>query len=440
MVVTDTSTPSCTSPSASGTLTVNPSPVADASASPIECFGGTTTITVSANGGTLPYQYSIDAGANLQSGPTFSGAGVDSTQILVLDANGCSATKLFELQENDLIVPSIVGCPAGPIVQPADPEKCGAIVSWTEPTVSDNCPGATIFQSGGRNNGSLFPPGDTLVTYTARDIAGHEVHCSFTVTVTGLPPLTIAGCPSDITLETGSGAPTCDQTATWTPPTVTGPCPGLIVVRNHDPGDTFPIGTTQVTYTATDASGGLATCSFNVTVLDSTAPNIVSCPSARTVGTDGACVAHVPDLLSEVVATDNWTPRGALVLSQSPSAGVAINPGDTVSVTITVKDSDNNLSQCSVMSPRRFPECECEQFASGLLWRCRRNRDRECRGRNSAVSIQAGWRQLPIERGVRQRLGGLSHSHGPGCQRLTKTAAQPSVAPQRHCRQYLERE
>ena len=35
---------------------------------------------------------------------------------------------------------------------------------------------------------------------------------------------------------------------------------------SHNPGDTFSVGTTTVTYTATDASGNTAECTFDVTV------------------------------------------------------------------------------------------------------------------------------------------------------------------------------
>ena len=41
---------------------------------------------------------------------------------------------------------------------------------------------------------------------------------------------------------------------------------GVTVISSHNPGDTFPIGITTVTYTATDPYGNLATTSFNVVV------------------------------------------------------------------------------------------------------------------------------------------------------------------------------
>ena len=41
----------------------------------------------------------------------------------------------------------------------------------------------------------------------------------------------------------------------------------VTLTSDYNPGDWFAIGTTVVTYNATDASGNTAMCSFNVTVL-----------------------------------------------------------------------------------------------------------------------------------------------------------------------------
>ena len=38
------------------------------------------------------------------------------------------------------------------------------------------------------------------------------------------------------------------------------------LTSTHNPGDSFPIGTTTVNYTSIDAAGNSATCTFNVVV------------------------------------------------------------------------------------------------------------------------------------------------------------------------------
>src|SRR5690606_39476166 len=47
----------------------------------------------------------------------------------------------------------------------------------------------------------------------------------------------------------------------------------------HESGVVFPVGTTTVTYTATDAAGNTTTCSFDVIVIEAQAPAIACCPA-----------------------------------------------------------------------------------------------------------------------------------------------------------------
>ena len=54
---------------------------------------------------------------------------------------------------------------------------------------------------------------------------------------------------------------------TWTEPTATdnsGMTP--TVTQSHQPGDSFTVGITQVTYTFTDMAGNSAMCTFSVTI------------------------------------------------------------------------------------------------------------------------------------------------------------------------------
>ena len=60
------------------------------------------------------------------------------------------------------------------------------------------------------------------------------------------------------------------------------------------PGDTFPVGTTTVTYTAADVHGNTTTASFDITVTDDESPAITGMPSNITQSNDaGICGAAV---------------------------------------------------------------------------------------------------------------------------------------------------
>jgi hypothetical protein len=111
--------------------------------------------------------------------------------------------------------------------------------------------------------------------------------------------ITVSNCPQDITVSTGPANTGCSQTATWTAPTYSSNC-AVTVTSNHQPGDAFPVGTTPVVYTFS-APNTTATCTFNVTVNDNTAP----VPDIATLAdVTGECSATV---LTAPTATDNCT-------------------------------------------------------------------------------------------------------------------------------------
>ncbi len=95
----------------------------------------------------------------------------------------------FTITVNDAQPPSIA-CPANIGVE-SDASCAGANVSWPAPAISDNCPGAVLFSSSPAP-GSFFPIGTTPVTLTARDAAGNMASCSFAVTVTSRPVISVA--------------------------------------------------------------------------------------------------------------------------------------------------------------------------------------------------------------------------------------------------------
>jgi HYR domain-containing protein/type IX secretion system substrate protein len=105
-------------------------------------------------------------------------------------------------------------------------------------------------------------PNSAILILTDRK--GNAVSCLNTITVVDDMGPVFSNCPADIVITTNEpSAP-----ANWTPPAATGNCGTATVATTHEPGSGFPQGTTQVTYSATDASGnGAAHCNFNVSVV-----------------------------------------------------------------------------------------------------------------------------------------------------------------------------
>lgn len=99
-------------------------------------------------------------------------------------ANGISpdASTSFKVVVTDATAPGISVLP-GKFVNATGPT--GAKVNYLPPAVSDNCPGVTLTRTVGPASGSVFPVGDTTVTFVATDGAGSTASSSFTVHVAG---------------------------------------------------------------------------------------------------------------------------------------------------------------------------------------------------------------------------------------------------------------
>jgi len=102
-------------------------------------------------------------------------------------------------------------------------------------------------------------------------------------------------------------------------------------------GYVFPIGTTQVTCTATDSAGNESSESFTVTVIEDTTPTVITVPNNITVKTT--------DLSKSVEFTVTATDAvdGSIIPSCSPISGYVF-PRGTTQVTCTAMDSAGNES------------------------------------------------------------------------------------------------
>lgn len=262
----------------------------------------------------------------------FFNLGITSVTYTVTDAGGNTQTCTFDVEVTDNEAPVINGCPSD-ISVPNDPSTCGAIVNWLLPIPSDNCPGVTITST--HDSGDLFATGTTTVTYTATDAAGNTSTCTFDVTVADTEAPIFAACPSDLTVNNDSGV--CGAVVNWTPMTATDNCSGVTIVGSHNPGDLFPVGTTTVTYTATDDNGNSETCSFDITVTDAELP-VLSGLNDLSVCEGGAANWNV-------TATDNCTIQS---LTSNYMSGTVLPLGNTW-VVYTAVDASGNAAVDSFM-------------------------------------------------------------------------------------------
>lgn len=212
----------------------------------------------------------VDPSPTISASPT-SGSqfalGETTVTVTAKDFSGNEATRTFKVTVQDTTPPTL-SLPADITIE--GNTLGGAIVSFTA-TANDIVDGP-VAVSCTPASGSTFGLGETTVDCSATDAAGNTANGSFKVTVVDTTPPTIDGTPTDMVVEaTGpSGA-----SVNFAYPTATDIVDGSVTVnRSHNSGDTFPLGETTVTFSATDASTNTSTTSFKITVRDTTAPTL----------------------------------------------------------------------------------------------------------------------------------------------------------------------
>lgn len=273
-------------------------------------------------------------------------AGITLVTFTAIDNTGRTAACEVEVTVDENTPPRLTSCPSGTIVINAPPSECSANVNFPDPDAFD-CSGIqSLTVVPARNPGGDFTfMGTTTVTFTATDNTGQTSTCSFVVQVRdNQPPIFSpnAPCPNSGSFDAPLGA--CERIVTWPEPIGFDPCDpnNVTVTSTHPSGFPFQVGNTLVTYTATDAGGLTATCSFIVTIVDKTPPSI-ACPSDLTIEPDTAtCMA--------IAAWD--LPNAADACDNSVAISGNINPGENLPLGVTTvnylaTDDDGNTAACS---------------------------------------------------------------------------------------------
>jgi len=205
-----------------------------------------------------------------------------------IDLHGNQITSSFMVTVTDDEVPVISNLSTDLVIE-AEAGLCSAVVLWDAPSAADNCAIAELLSS--HNSGDVFQLGSEEVLYTAIDSSGNETVASFVVTVIDTQNPQIVDLPADITSTNDSGV--CGKLVDWALPSATDNCATDSLISDHQPGDLFPVGTTTVTYTATDSSGNSSSASFTVTIEDTEAPVLVAAPDQIHPAEEAVCFANV---------------------------------------------------------------------------------------------------------------------------------------------------
>ena len=209
-------------------------------------------------------------------------------------------------------------------------------------TATDNVDGALTVSNDGL---SVFPLGETTVTFSATDAAENVGTESATVTITDqtAPVLT---APADGTVpatDANGTAATDPAIVAWVESAVATDNVDSSVTITNDAPAVLPLGATVVTFTVTDAAGNTSTATATATIADTTAP-VITAPEVLVVlgESDGvsATTQEIVDMIAAVTATDNVDGVIATITNDAPTD---VFPFGETTVTFTATDAAGNV-------------------------------------------------------------------------------------------------
>lgn len=310
-----------------------------------------------------------------------SDLGPNTVTLTVTDLNGNTSSATATVTIQDVTPPEILGL--ADITVSAAPGTCEAIVNYTA-SVDDNCIAAPSFVPGftlgGTHNGhtyfvaneaNFWPQAESI----AQSFGGHLVAINDAAEnefVRSLTTSTIWIGMNDLDQEGtfvwtngdpitytnwASGEPNNNNnedvvemssvTGLWNDAKVSGVVPTYIVEFNKLPmqfaysipsGTSFPTGSTEVTFSATDGSGNNTETHFTVTVEDTEAPTVATTNISVSLDATGQALIGVDDI-------DNGSVDACGIAGRSLDRTV-FDCGDLGenTVVLSVSDSSGNVS------------------------------------------------------------------------------------------------
>jgi len=309
----------CSATSAGTAVTVNTTPVVAAiTGATSVCQGSTTVLASSTAGGTWSSSNTTVATVSASGVVTGAGSGSAIISYTVTNANGCSIAATASVTVNATpTVPvitangSITVCPSSSVVLTSSP---GLSYTWNT--------GATTASITVNQTGSYTVTVANASGCTAQSVATNVVVEDVT------PPVLVI--PGDIAASANVG---CDANVAIGNALATDNC--ALATLTNDAPVLFPVGTTTVTWTATDASGNITVLTQLITVVDDIDPTILV-PVGVIAYASTSCEAANVDL-GTPTASDNC-PAGLVVTNDAP----ATYPIGVTVVVWTVTDASGN--------------------------------------------------------------------------------------------------
>ncbi|WP_298528845.1 HYR domain-containing protein [uncultured Christiangramia sp.] len=307
----------------------------------------------------------IDANTDLISGSLFP-VGTTTITFQADDETNEPVQCSFEVIVQDTESP-VLTCEETRIVE-AEPGETSAVVNFVLPPARDGCDRIlpTRISEGSMASGSRFPIGTTNIVFEATDQANNTGYCTLQITVLApkLPP-EFENC-STTTIIKDNDPGECGAVVTFVSPTASDENGNVEVTRideNIDlvSGSLFPVGTTTIIFQANDGTNDPITCSFDIIVQDTEAPELTCVPDITAQASPGNDSRSINFLLP--TARDNCDG----VLQSRVSEGSLVSgsnfPIGSTDVVFEATDSNGNIGYCTlnvnILPPNYAPSIEC---------------------------------------------------------------------------------
>jgi len=253
------------------------------------------------------------------------------------------------------IAPPTISCPADVTVNVASGETSATVNPGTPMTVPATGVTVTFERSDDDDDPDTlqkpltdpYPVGTTNITWTVKDASDRTATCQqrIVVQVETRPNLTIS-CPPTVNATATDCATGATGVSLGTPTTSPSDSNVEVSAARSDGGaltDPYPVGDTQVVWTATDnVNGNVATCTqiVHVTTTADHTPPTLNVPASITTSTN-SCFVVLDDELGVANATDSCS---AVSISRT---GVPANfrfPTGTTTITYTAVDGSGNTT------------------------------------------------------------------------------------------------
>lgn len=264
-----------------------------------------------------------------------SNRGPNTVTLTATDAAGHRSSLPATVTVVDTQLPTIAA-PAAVTVS-TDAGQCSAAgVALGSPVAGDNCAGAVVTN----NAPTVFPKGQTLVTWTATDAAGNVATATQAVTVTDTTAPTAVAQNVTVQLDaTGNASITAAQVNNGSADA----CGIASVTVSPSAFTCANVGPNPVTLTVTDVDGNVRTATATATVVDNAAPTVRTRPITVYLNAAGQAT-----LTAAQVNNGSSDACGVASVSVDTTSFGCANLGAN-NVNVTVTDMHGNVARSSVV-------------------------------------------------------------------------------------------